>query len=113
MNLAILDEAQILIGFETVDKPEKWVHTKDRFPVPDGCDLAVGRYQLKQYMPGKYRFEAIRHDKDGAVENLQADINIIPVLARIVATLLASGASASDFDRDQLAAYLKTLDAQR
>lgn len=108
LTLAILDEAQILRGFEQVDSREKWVHTKDRYPVPPGCDLGVGRYRLVQFMPGKFRFEALVHDKDGAVENLQKDINIIPVLARI----LGGPPFERKTDRADLVAYLQMFDAQ-
>lgn len=105
-TLAVLDEASILVGYEKVASADKWVHTKNRYPVPNGCDLAVGRYRLMPSAPGKFKFEPIRHEKDAAVENLQADVNIIPVLARI------AGGKASDFDRKKLEAYLQTLDAQ-
>lgn len=105
-TLAVLDADQVLRGFEQVDSADKWVRTKDRFPVPDNCDLAIGRYRLVPSSPGKWKFVAIRHDKDSPVENLQADVDIIPVLARLVA------GKGSAFDREKLAAYLQTVDAQ-
>lgn len=119
-TLAILDADQILRGFEQVATSEEWVHSKERFPVPPECDLAVDRYRLVQFKPGKFRFEAIRHEKDEAVENLQADINAVPVIARLLAVALGvtkivtkADELGHESDKSTLGLYLKTYDAKR
>ncbi len=69
-TLAVLDETGVLTGFEIVHDEALWVRSKTRFPVPDNCDLAIGkRYRLVEWRPGKCRFEPIVHAKDAGAEN--------------------------------------------
>lgn len=110
-TLAILDEDQVLRGFETVDAAEKWIHTKDRFPVPDGCDLAVARYRLVEHRPGKFRFVAIEHGMDEAAENDAASVNVLAALTRSVLALVAGG-KPREKDVGRLTLWLGTIDAK-
>lgn len=102
-TLAVL-EGGVLVGFETVTDELLWVQSATRFPVPNGCDLALKRYKLVEWRPGKWRFDPINHRKDVGAENLTAEIRIVPVLARIVA-----GAPRAD-DASLLAEYMSTFD---
>lgn len=110
-NLAVLDDRQILRGFEQVESVDKWKQTKDRFPVPDECDLAIGRYALVEFRPGKFRFEALQHRKDGADENNAEGINALAAAARSIIAL-AGGGKPSTADIGRLVVWLGTYDAK-
>lgn len=110
-TLAVLDEAQVLRGFETVDAIERWVHTKDRFPVPHGCDLALGRYRLVEHRPGRFRFVAVEHALDAAAENDAGSINVLAALTRAVLAL-STGGKPTDKDIGRLTLWLGTIDAK-
>lgn len=106
--VALLDDNGVLIGTKTCTK-EEWVHTKNTFPVPYGCDLALKRYKLQEWSPGKFRFEPIIHPRDGAKENHQLIAPIVGPLARIVMSQ-ARGVSPKSEDLDKVSAFLQTFD---
>lgn len=109
--LAVLDADGVLIG--RVDNPgdTEWDKAQPECRFPNGFDNPLHRYRLAEWMPGRFRFEAVSHAKDKATENLEDAPQILAPLARIVIAI-ASAQTPAASDVGKLADYLKTFDAK-
>ena len=109
--LAVLDADGVLVG--RVDNPTdaEWDKAKPECRFLNGFDNALHRYRLAQWKPGRWRFEAITHEKDRADENLEGSPKILAPLARAVVAL-ASAQTPAAGDVGKLVDFLKSFDAQ-
>ncbi len=111
-TLAVLDGDGVLIAFEIVDDEALWVRSKTRHPVPDNCDLALKRYRLVEWRPGKCRFEPLIHAKDVSAENAAAELAFSTLdIARMISHLNRDG-KVSLADETKLADFLQSMDGQ-
>jgi hypothetical protein len=109
--IAILNAEGVLIG--RIDGPTdaEWEKATPERRFVNGFDNALHRYRLAEWKPGRWRFEAVVHEKDQALENLGNDPQILAPLARAVIAL-ASGQTPAGGDVGKLVDYLKTFDAK-
>lgn len=101
-NVAVLDEAGLLTGFETVERGPDWKPATNQVPVPDGCDLA----------PGRYRWVAPQHaflPVAPAAPGIEAEPNALRALALDLAARRETAPAESVAWADW---YLKSLDAK-
>ena len=112
-TLAVLDGDGVLIAWEIVDDEALWVRSKTRFPVPNNCDLALKRYRLVEWRPGKSRFEPIVHRKEAAKENSEADVELSTADIAGMILSLNRDAKLSSEDDEKLTAFLNSLDGRR
>jgi hypothetical protein len=109
--IAILNAEGVLIG--RIDGPTdaEWEKAKPERRFVNGFDNALHRYRLAEWKPGRWRFEAVVHEKDQALENLENAPQVLAPLARAVIAL-ASEQTPAGSDVGKLVDYLKTFDAK-
>lgn len=109
--VAIVNAEGVLIG--RIDNPTdaEWDKARPECRFLNGFDNALHRYRLAQWTPGRWRFEAITHEKDRAGENLEGSPKILAPLARAVVAM-ASAQTPAAGDVAKLVDFLKSFDAQ-
>lgn len=106
VTVALLDETGLLTGFDTRDVESDWIGAAGVVLVPDGCDLAPGKYR---WNAAAGRFEPLPPNEPGQGPPPAAAMRAIWKGFR---ALDEQGIALPDETRRWIAAYGKTLDAK-